>query len=43
MDQVFTTSFGFTEDEVKDACGMYDISDSYDEIKRWYDGYRFGG
>ena len=43
MDKAFATCFGFTEDEVKDACGTYEIGDKYDEIKRWYDGYRFGG
>ena len=43
MDKEFNTCFGFTEEEVKDACQMYEISEKYDEIKKWYDGYRFGG
>jgi len=43
MDKEFSTCFGFTEDEVIDACGTYEIGDLYGEIKRWYDGYRFGG
>ncbi|MCL2122011.1 MAG: ATP-binding protein, partial [Clostridiales bacterium] len=43
MDKAFATSFGFTEDEVKAACGTYEIGDKYGEIKSWYDGYRFGG
>jgi len=42
LDGDFATCFGFTEDEVKAACEMYDISGKYDEIKSWYDGYRFG-
>lgn len=32
---------GFTEDEVKSLCEKYDMS--YDEAKRWYDGYRIRG
>jgi hypothetical protein len=43
MNKVFATCFGFTEEEVKDACEMYELSDKYEEIKKWYDGYRFGG
>ena len=43
MDKEFVTSFGFTEEEVIEACAMYDISEKYSEIKEWYDGYRFGG
>ncbi|MCL2158255.1 MAG: ATP-binding protein [Oscillospiraceae bacterium] len=43
MDEEFSACFGFTEDEVKDACEMRDLGDKYDEVKKWYDGYRFGG
>ena len=43
IDREFATSFGFTEDEVRGACEMYGLGDTYDEVKRWYDGYRFGG
>ncbi|MBR1741353.1 MAG: AAA family ATPase, partial [Lachnospiraceae bacterium] len=32
---------GFTEDEVKDLCGQYEMS--FDETKRWYDGYFIRG
>ena len=38
----FATCFGFTEQEVKDACQIYELGDKYDEVKRWYDGYRIG-
>lgn len=34
--------FGFTESEVKDMLAYYDLSDKYPELKKWYDGYRFG-
>jgi hypothetical protein len=30
---------GFTEDEVKELCERFHMN--FDEIKRWYDGYRF--
>jgi len=43
MNKEFATCYGFTEQEVIDACEMYEISDKYDEVKQWYDGYRFGG
>jgi len=43
MNKVFATCFGFTEEEVKDACELYELNDQFDEVKRWYDGYRFGG
>ena len=32
---------GFTEDEVKELCREYDMS--YDETRRWYDGYNLRG
>ena len=34
--------FGFTDREVREMLEYYDISDSYDAVKSWYDGYRFG-
>ena len=34
--------FGFTENEVKDIAEYYGVSQKFDEIKKWYDGYRFG-
>ena len=42
MSKKFSGCFGFTEDEVKDACEMYGLGGKFDEVKRWYDGYRFG-
>jgi len=39
----FATCFGFTEEEVKEACEIYELGDRYDEVKKWYDGYRIGG
>lgn len=38
----FDEFFGFTDKEVKALLEYYDCSDRYNEIKEWYDGYRFG-
>lgn len=34
--------FGFTDDEVKEMLEYYELSEKYDLIKEWYDGYCFG-
>jgi hypothetical protein len=34
--------FGFTDAEVKELLGYYGLQEKYDEIKAWYDGYKFG-
>lgn len=34
--------FGFTDREVQKILLYYNLTDSYDKIKEWYDGYRFG-
>ncbi len=41
-DNAFSQYFGFTEQEVKQLADYYGISDCFDEIKTWYDGYMFG-
>ena len=38
----FATCYGFTEDEVKQACDEYGYGDRFSDIKKWYEGYRFG-
>lgn len=38
----YETVFGFTEKEVLRALKEYRLSDKADEVKRWYDGFRFG-
>ena len=40
-DSNFSTYFGFTEEEVKETLAEYDLSDSFNEVKKWYDGYLF--
>lgn len=48
LEVVTTTSekygdcFGFTEKEVFAALDEFDLSDSKDEVKDWYDGFTFG-
>ena len=34
--------FGFTDPEVQEMLAYYDLTEKYDSIKEWYDGYRFG-
>jgi hypothetical protein len=34
--------FGFTDDEVKELLEYYGLQEHYDEIKEWYNGYKFG-
>ena len=38
----FDETFGFTDEEVKIMLHDYEMDDRYDEVKEWYDGYRFG-
>ncbi len=42
LDQSYSQYFGFTKDEVKDLLAYYDVSDKYEEVCTWYDGYLFG-
>ena len=41
-DERFDEYFGFTDKEVRELLEYYDVTDHYEEIKRWYDGYQFG-
>lgn len=34
--------FGFTDDEVRDMLQYYGLTEHYENMKLWYDGYRFG-
>lgn len=42
LDNKYSSYFGFTSDEIKQMAAYYGISDKYDELCTWYDGYRFG-
>lgn len=41
-DAGFEEYFGFTDREVKKLLEYYELSDHYETVKEWYDGYRFG-
>ncbi len=34
--------FGFTDVEVQEILGYYNLSEHYSEVREWYDGYHFG-
>ena len=34
--------FGFTEREIRDMLEYYEHPEKFDEVRDWYDGYRFG-
>ncbi|MDE7311475.1 MAG: ATP-binding protein [Eubacterium sp.] len=38
----YATAFGFTEEEVFQALEEFGLSKEREEVKRWYDGFRFG-
>ncbi len=42
LDNKYSTYFGFTSEEVKEMAAYYGVSDKYEELCEWYDGYRFG-
>ena len=43
LDKEFSEYFGITEHELKEMLSFYGISEKFDEMKEWYDGYDFGG
>ncbi|HSN98538.1 MAG TPA: AAA family ATPase, partial [Candidatus Nanopelagicales bacterium] len=43
LDPEFATAFGFTEPEVSRLCDDLGRPDLLDDLRRFYDGYRFGG
>ncbi len=43
FESAFSEYFGFTEDEVRTMAEYYGVPEKMEEIKRWYDGYNFGG
>jgi len=38
----FADKFGFTEAEVKQILSDFGLSEYFDQVKAWYNGYRFG-
>ena len=41
-DVQFDEYFGFTDKEVREMLAYYEIPETYEDVKKWYDGYRFG-
>ena len=41
-DADYDEMFGFNDKEVKEMLLTFDQQEKYDEVKEWYDGYRFG-
>ena len=42
IDEDCDSYFGFTDYEVRELLEYYELSDKYDVMKAWYNGYRFG-
>ena len=38
----YSTDFGFTKDEVEHELHRFGYDNSYDDVKRWYDGFKIG-
>ena len=41
LDNEFSDSFGLLEDEVKQALEYYELSQNIEEVRKWYNGYKF--
>ena len=42
MDAAYDEYFGFTDTEVREMLRYFGFEHAYEQIKEWYDGYRFG-
>ena len=42
LNKQYAECFGFTQEEVDEILKYYDIEERREEIKEWYDGYKFG-
>ena len=43
LEKGFETFFGLSEEEVEEALKYFEIEYQIEEVKKWYDGYKFGG
>lgn len=43
IDRRYSEYFGFTDNEVRSLLEYYNLSDRFDMVKEWYNGYDFGG
>lgn len=42
LDGKFSEDFGFTRDEIRELLAYYGAENRYEELCKWYEGYRFG-
>lgn len=42
LDNKYAEYFGFTEEDVREMCAYYGVTQKLSEIKDWYNGYMFG-
>ena len=42
LDNEFSDSFGLLDNEVKAALKYYELDQNIDEVREWYNGYKFG-
>ena len=42
LENRYTTYFGLTEEEVKNTLTDYDLKENISDVKKWYNGYKFG-
>ena len=42
LDNEFSDKFGFNEQETKNILKDFDIQTNYEQVKKWYNGYKFG-
>ena len=43
LEKRFETFFGLSEEEVEEALKYFEMEYQIEEVKKWYDGYKFGG
>ena len=43
LEKGFETFFGLSEEEVEEALKYFEMDYQIEEVKKWYDGYKFGG
>ncbi|CAA6820639.1 MAG: Unknown protein [uncultured Sulfurovum sp.] len=42
LDNPFSDKFGFTSSEVKEMLKSYNLSENFEEVNQWYNGYKIG-
>ena len=42
LDKNYSDAFGLTEDEIIKALDYYELSENVEDVRKWYNGYKFG-